>query len=156
MLCQMTYCNVLARVDSKQLDEILAALFVRWEEALNQLQARLAPRFARKEPRQRKLLSLQGLLSSIERKNGWSLAKHAREAWPYGMQRLLVGSIWDTDLVRDDLCHYVVEQLMRRVFPNADTTRRVFRSTNAEPPGRCKIARLACSSRLPPLLVIPF
>lgn len=31
MPCQMTYCNVLARVDGKQLDEILAAFFVRWE-----------------------------------------------------------------------------------------------------------------------------
>jgi hypothetical protein len=31
MPCQMTYCNVLAMVDSKQLDEILAAFFVRWE-----------------------------------------------------------------------------------------------------------------------------
>jgi predicted transposase YbfD/YdcC len=31
MPCQMTYCNVLARVDAKQLDEILATFFVRWE-----------------------------------------------------------------------------------------------------------------------------
>ncbi len=31
MPCQMTYCNVLARVDSKHLDEILAPFFVRWE-----------------------------------------------------------------------------------------------------------------------------
>jgi hypothetical protein len=29
--CQMTYCNVLARVDAKQLDELLAGFFVRWE-----------------------------------------------------------------------------------------------------------------------------
>ena len=31
MPCQMTYCNVLARVDAKHLDEILATFFVRWE-----------------------------------------------------------------------------------------------------------------------------
>ncbi len=31
MPCQMTYCNVLARVDGKHLDEILASFFVRWE-----------------------------------------------------------------------------------------------------------------------------
>lgn len=31
MPCQMTYCNVLAGIDSKHLDEILAAFFVRWE-----------------------------------------------------------------------------------------------------------------------------
>ena len=29
MPCQMTYCNVLARVDAKHLDEILATFFVR-------------------------------------------------------------------------------------------------------------------------------
>jgi len=31
MPCQMTYCNVLARVDAKHLDEILGPFFVRWE-----------------------------------------------------------------------------------------------------------------------------
>ena len=31
MPCQMTYCNVLARVDGKQLDELLSAFFTRWE-----------------------------------------------------------------------------------------------------------------------------
>ncbi len=31
MPCQMTYCNVLARVDAKHLDEIVQAFFVRWE-----------------------------------------------------------------------------------------------------------------------------
>jgi SRSO17 transposase len=83
----------------------------RWAEELSQLHTCLASRFARKEPRQRALLYLQGLLSPLERKNGWSLAEHAREGRPYGMQRLLVGSVWDADLVRDDLRHYVVEQL---------------------------------------------
>ena len=31
MPCQMTYCNVLAKVDAQQLDTILTAFFVRWE-----------------------------------------------------------------------------------------------------------------------------
>jgi predicted transposase YbfD/YdcC len=31
MPCQRTYCNVLARVDAEHLDEILQAVFVRWE-----------------------------------------------------------------------------------------------------------------------------
>jgi len=83
----------------------------RWAKALEQLHARIAPYFARPEPRRRVLLYLQGLLSPLERKNGWSLAEHAREARPYGMQRLLVGSVWDADLVRDDLRQYVVEHL---------------------------------------------
>ena len=74
-----------------------------WAFELTHLHCRLAPRFARPEPRRRALAYLQGLLSSIERKNGWQLAEHAREATPYGMQRLLSQAVWDADLVRDDL-----------------------------------------------------
>src|SRR2546421_12850351 len=84
---------------------------VHWEQALRQLHARIAPRFAGPEPRQRVLRYLQGLLSSVERKNGWQLAEQAREASPYGMQRLLSSAVWDADLVRDDLRSYVLEQL---------------------------------------------
>ena len=82
-----------------------------WVQALSQLHARIAPRFARPEPRRRALSYLQGLLSSVERKNGWQLAEQAREATPYGMQRLLSHAVWDADLVRDDLRTYVLEQL---------------------------------------------
>jgi SRSO17 transposase len=73
--------------------------------------ARIAPRFARSEPRRRALAYLQGILSPIERKNGWQLAEHAREGTPYGMQRLLSQAVWDADLVRDDLRAYALEQL---------------------------------------------
>ena len=82
-----------------------------WAHELNQLHRRLAPRFARPETRRRALWYLQGLLSAVERKNGWQLAEQAREATPYGMQRLLSQAIWDTDGVRDDLRSYVLEQL---------------------------------------------
>ncbi len=83
----------------------------RWAQALARLHARIAPRFARSEPRRRALAYLQGLMSSIERKNGWQLAEHAREGTPYGMQRLLSQAVWDADLVRDDLRTYVYEHL---------------------------------------------
>ena len=83
----------------------------RWVQALARLHARIAPRFARPEPRRRALAYLQGLMSSIERKNGWQLAEHAREATPYGMQRLLSQAVWDADLVRDDLRTYVYDHL---------------------------------------------
>ena len=39
----------------------------------------------------------------MERKTAWSLAGHAGEARPDGMQRLLTAAKWDEDLVRDDL-----------------------------------------------------
>src|SRR5713226_6754969 len=84
---------------------------VQWAQALTHLHARIAARFARPEPRHRALKYLQGILSSIERKNGWQLAEHAREARPDGMQRLLSSAVWDTDGVRDDLRTYTLEYL---------------------------------------------
>ena len=83
----------------------------KWAFGLQALHARIAPRFARPEPRRRALLYLQGLMSETERKNGWQLAEHAREAKPYGMQRLLSRAVWDADLVRDDLRTYVLDHL---------------------------------------------
>src|SRR5579859_1020503 len=83
----------------------------RWVQTLFQLHARIAPRFARPEPRRRALAYLQGILSETSRKNGWQLAEHAGEARPDGMQRLLSSAVWDTDGVRDDLRSYVLEQL---------------------------------------------
>src|SRR6266852_9811882 len=84
---------------------------VGWAPSLVRLHARIASRFARPEPLRRALAYLQGLLSCVERKNGWQLAEHAREATPYGMQRLLSRAVWDTDLVRDDVRTYALEQL---------------------------------------------
>jgi SRSO17 transposase len=88
-----------------------ASQVAQWALAFRQLHARIAPHFARAEPRQRVLRYLQGLLSSVERKNGWQLAEQAREGTPYGMQRLLSSAVWEADLVRDDLRSYVLEQL---------------------------------------------
>jgi len=84
---------------------------VQWAQALTQLHARIAPRFARPEPRRRALKYLQGILSDISRKNGWQLAEQAEEARPDGMQRLLSSAVWDADGVRDDLRSYVLEHL---------------------------------------------
>jgi len=84
---------------------------VNWVQALFDLHARIAPRFARPEPRRRALAYLKGVMSEIPRKNGWQLAEHAREATPYGMQRLLAQAVWDDDLVREDLRDYVYQHL---------------------------------------------
>jgi SRSO17 transposase len=82
-----------------------------WAHELDQVHARLAPHVVRSEPRQRVRSYLAGLLSPVERKNGWQLAEQAGEATPTGMQRVLSGSQWDADAVRDDLRAYVVEHL---------------------------------------------
>jgi SRSO17 transposase len=82
-----------------------------WAAGLDMLAAHLGARFRRAEPRRRARAYLQGLLSPVERKNGWQLAEQAGDATPDGMQRLLATYHWDADQVRDDLRTYVVEQL---------------------------------------------
>ena len=82
-----------------------------WEAGLHALHARIAHRFGRSEPRGRVLAYLKGLLGPVERKNGWQLAEHSRDATPDGVQRLLAAYRWDANQVRDDLQGYVVEHL---------------------------------------------
>jgi SRSO17 transposase len=82
-----------------------------WTTTLNALHARIAPRFRRAEVRGRVRRYLDGLLASVERKNGWQLAEHLGEAGPQGVQRLLNAADWDVDAVRDDLTAFVAEQL---------------------------------------------
>ena len=54
-----------------------------WGQQLERLHARIAPRFARPEPRRRVLAYLKGIVSAV----------------------------WEADLVRDDLQTYILEQL---------------------------------------------
>jgi SRSO17 transposase len=51
------------------------------------------------------------MLSGLERKTSWSLAEHAGEAAPDGMQRLFTTARWDPGGVRDDLRGYVAAAL---------------------------------------------
>jgi SRSO17 transposase len=91
--------------------DVMQAEVASWTAEWDEIQERIGPRFARSEQRQRVRRYVDGLLSPVERKNGWQLAEQAGERRPYGMQRLLAGAKWDADAVRDDLRAYVVEQL---------------------------------------------
>ena len=71
----------------------------------------VAGRFFRREVRVRARACLGGMLSGLERKTSWSLAEHAGETAPDGMQRLFTTARWDADLVRDDLRDYVAGAL---------------------------------------------
>jgi SRSO17 transposase len=82
-----------------------------WARGLEELAARLAPRFGRVEPRRRALAYMRGLLAPLGRKNGWQLAEAAGDRTPDGMQDFLSRMRWDADAVRDDLRAYVVERL---------------------------------------------
>src|SRR5579864_1577583 len=90
---------------------VLAADVAQWASALAAVHARIGHRFARSEMRQRARAYLGGLLSGVERKNGWQLAEFAGDATPDGMQDFLNRAPWDADAVRDDLRAYVVEHL---------------------------------------------
>ncbi len=82
-----------------------------WTMSLFQLHQRLGLYFARPEVRTHALLYLQAILSDIPRKNGWQIAEQARQARPYGMQRLLSRAVWDEDGVRDELRTFVCQTL---------------------------------------------
>ena len=75
----------------------------RWAEGIEQVHSCIAGRFRRPEPRRRVLDYLRGLVSSVERKNGWQLAEQAGDAGVHA---------YHADLVRDDLKSYVVQRLL--------------------------------------------
>ena len=57
-----------------------------WAAGVDDVVARIAGRFGRSEPRRRAAAYLRGLLSPIERKNGWQLAEAAGDRTPDGVQ----------------------------------------------------------------------
>src|SRR5579864_4954480 len=80
-------------------------------QALTELLVRIGSHFRRAEVRKRVGRYLQGLLASVERKNGWQMAEELGEANAHGVQRLLEEADWDEEAVRDELRRYVVEHL---------------------------------------------
>jgi SRSO17 transposase len=82
-----------------------------WLGYLEDLHTRIAGRFRRPEVKQRVRHYLAGLLAEIRRKNSWQMAELIGEAQPRGTQRILGGSRWEADGVRDDLRDFVVEHL---------------------------------------------
>src|SRR5215468_874616 len=81
----------------------------RWRQEFGELMLRVGGRFARVEPRRRMAAFVAGLLAGLPRVNCWSIAEHAGESGPRGMQRLLSSAVWDEAGVRDDLRAYVLE-----------------------------------------------
>jgi hypothetical protein len=81
----------------------------RWQVGLEELLGRVAGRFGLVEPRRRARGFVLGLLADLPRKNCWTIAEHAGDATPDGMQHLLAGAVWDHDAVRDDVRDYLVD-----------------------------------------------
>lgn len=71
----------------------------------------MAGRSTRVQTRRRARGFLFGLLADLPRNNCWSIAEHAGDADPHGMQHLLTRAVLDTDGVRDDLRDFVSTHL---------------------------------------------
>jgi hypothetical protein len=83
----------------------------RWQELFDAVMGRVARRFPRVEPRRHARALVLGLLADLPRKNCWTIAEHAGQATPDGLQHLLSGAVWDHDAVRDDVRALLVEHL---------------------------------------------
>ena len=82
-----------------------------WREDLECLFSYISPRFGRVDRQGHAWEYLLGLLSSVERKNGWQLAEAAEHTTPYNLQHLLDRAPWDADAVREDVREYIAEEL---------------------------------------------
>jgi len=80
----------------------------------DELMLRIGDRFRRVEPRRRARAFILGLVAGLPRKNCWTIAEHAGDDNPGGMQHLLSRASWDADGARDDLRAYVIEHLGNR------------------------------------------
>ena len=82
-----------------------------WTAEFQEVCERMGSVFVRPETRKRAQSYVQGLLSPIERKNGWQLAEEAGESTPYAMQYLLDRAAWDAEQLRDVVRAYVKEAI---------------------------------------------
>jgi SRSO17 transposase len=82
-----------------------------WAAEMDRLLQGMAGRFPRVETRRRAAAFVRCLLADLPRKNCWTIAEHAGDRDPHGMQYLLGRASWDTDGVRDDLRDYVIGAL---------------------------------------------
>jgi SRSO17 transposase len=83
----------------------------RWGGEVGEVARRIDSRFARREQRAHAGRYLQGLISRVERKNGWQLAEQLGDPTPVNLQHFIARAEWDAEAVRDDLRSYVAEQL---------------------------------------------
>jgi SRSO17 transposase len=82
-----------------------------WESGLEDVFTRISPLFYRTESKEHAEQYIRGLLSPIERKNGWTIAEHSSELEPKALQRFLNLSPWDADALLSLNREYAMEYL---------------------------------------------
>jgi len=80
-----------------------------WDGEFAALGERITPLFYRPESQEHALQYLRGLLSPLQRKNGWTMAEFAGEREPKALQRFLNLTPWSADLMRDVVRDYAME-----------------------------------------------
>jgi SRSO17 transposase len=83
----------------------------RWSELFEKLMDTIEERFARPEPRRRVREFVAGLLAPLPVKNCWTIAEHAGNDGPGGMQDLIGRAGWDDAAVRADVRTFVAARL---------------------------------------------
>ena len=81
----------------------------RWADEFEAFHSRFSSLFGRREVQQQAVKYVQGLVSPVERKNGWQLAEAVGDKRPDATQRLLYKTKWDAEAVRDALQRFVIE-----------------------------------------------
>jgi SRSO17 transposase len=79
-----------------------------WAADFERFHSRFAPYLGRREVREQAVKYLHGLISSVERKNGWQLAEAIGDKTPDATQRLLYSASWTENGARDELRRYVI------------------------------------------------
>jgi SRSO17 transposase len=82
-----------------------------WNAELDGVLERIRPLFYRTESKRHAEQYLRGLLSSIQRKNGWTISEHVGESEPTALQRFLNLSPWDAGELLDLNRGYAMEHL---------------------------------------------
>ncbi|MFS4093372.1 IS701 family transposase [Streptomyces sp. AF1A] len=82
-----------------------------WAEELASLIAGLGHLFARPEPREVFADLIEGLLSDLGRKNGWTIAERAGHATPHRIQKFLGEASWDADALLAEVQDYIAREL---------------------------------------------
>ncbi len=82
-----------------------------WKSELADLFTRIGPLFYRTESKKHAEQYVRGLLSPLERKNGWTIAEYVGESEPTALQRFLNLSPWDADALLEVNREYAMEHL---------------------------------------------
>ena len=83
----------------------------RWSELFGELMDTIEARFTRPEARRRVRDFVAGLLAPLPVKNCWTIAEHAGDDGPGGMQDLIGRGSWDDAAVRADVRELVTARL---------------------------------------------